>query len=453
MVELYRYQKRDVILMEDCDGHVLNASEMGTGKTIETLAAIKRNPEWWPVLIIAPATMKYQWRVEAHKFDLQCSICEGQKPPEYYQQDISVQSPIIICNYDILKFWIPYLIKYGIKSVVADECQNIMNPRNQRSKATAKIVKHAERAMMLSGTPFLNRVYEFWHALHLLWPDKFPTMQEFTNEFCIPVARFWGWDYSKSKNLEVLNARLNSLGMIRNRVSDVLPDLPKRVRNIIPIEIEDYREYEKARDDFLGWLSKTMPHRVRAARRAEALTKVGYLLRLAARLKFKTVVDWINMFLEDRPDQKFVAFAIHHQAIDVLKRRINAKYVVLDGTTNNKDKHLAAQQFQTDPATRVFIGSRSAWAGVTLTAASNLGFTEFWWRPGDIRQGEGRIRRIGQMETSFIHFFYAVGTIEERICKILQNKQGDSSSVLDGGSTSDDLNLYDILIKDFEKEV
>lgn len=451
-VSLYGYQKRDVILMEDCDGHILNASEMGTGKTIETLAAIKRNPEWWPVLIVSQANMKYQWRVEAGRLGLQASVCEGQRPPVYNRHDFTVISPITICNYDILKHWLPYLLKIGIKTVVCDECQNIMNPTTMRSKATAKVVKSAKRAMMLSGTPFLNRVYEFWHALHLLWPHEFMSFDEFTNEYCVRRWTPFGYDYSKSQNLDKLNAKLNRLGMIRNRMSDVLPDLPERTRNIIPIELSDAREYKLATDDFMTWLTKTMPHRVRSARRAEALAKVGYLLRLAARLKFQGVLEWVNGFLENRPDQKLVLFAIHDQAIGVLQRRVKAKYVTLDGGTSNEQKHLVVQQFQQDPETRVFIGSRSAWSGVTLTAASNLCFTEFWWRPGDIVQGEARIRRIGQQFPSFIHFFYAVGTIEERLCKILQDKQGDISAVLDGGQTNEDLNLFDILVKELERE-
>lgn len=451
----FEYQREDVQTIERHGGVILNCNQMGTGKTLETLWTLLRNPDWLPALIVVPANVKYDWyKAAIHTVGLTATVCESRKPPKYNQFDFSVRSALYVVNYDILKDWVPYLKNLGIRTLVCDECKNLQNEHTIRTKA----VKHIsgwptiQRKMMLDGTPLSNRPSELYPVLNILWPHEFPNFRQYAYSYCKPRLTYYGWKYDGAENLDILHNRLKKLGMLRRRIADVVHQLPKKNRRIIPCELSNPEEYEQAKTNFIGWLKANYSARVESACRAQALTQIGYLLRLAAKLKFRRPVDWANQFLQET-GEKLVMMAVHEKAISVLQRRIEAKSVVVDGTINAIQKYHAVQQFQTDDDTRLFIGSRTAWQGINLTAASTLGATEFWWRPGDLDQMESRVYRIGQNSVSWIYYFAAAGTIEERMCEVIQTKQGVVSTVLDGGPTTEDINLYDLLLNEMVEQL
>ena len=446
------YQLEDIARIEQFDGRTLNANSMGLGKTLETLWVLQRNPSWLPALVIAPAGVKIDWQVAASSLGFSVALCQGQKPPKTHDNDFSLASPITIINYDILQHWVEYIGRLRPRTIVMDECRNITNVRTRRYRAAAAIIAKAERVMGLDGTPLSNRVSELFPIVNLIWPDAFATFSEFSQMFCKPYWTPWGWKTDKSENEDILHEKLKRLGMVRRRKEDVLKDLPEKIRRVVPCEISDPDEYNRASTDFIGWLKERMAHRVRAASRAEALTRVSYLLRLASRLKIRTPVDWANRFLQ-QTDEKLILFAIHEKAGDVLKRRVEAKSVEFNGKMTPHQKHAAVNVFRDDPDTRVLIGSRAAWAGINLQVASTTGMVEMHWNPAHVNQAEDRTWRLGQRNAVWINYFVAQGTIEERLCKILQQKQTVASAVLDGGPRDNDLNIFDLYLDEIQQEL
>lgn len=440
-------------MMEDFDGRNLLADEMGLGKTLQTLWTLRRNPDWLPAVVVCPASVKYNWKHESEvNAEMRVTVCEGRTAPRFNKFDFSFMSPITIINYDILKFWVSYFKQMGVKTLIFDECQFLQNMATDRwiaAKALSQFVKHV---IALSGTPFTNRPYELFSVLNLIWPWEFNSVAKYARVYCDPKWGRWGWDYSGASNLDHLHERLKNLGMIRRLKKNVLPNLKEGVRRVEVCELTDMEEYREAKNNFLGWLKDNNPSKVNAASKAEKLVQVGYLMRLCGRLKMKPVVEWANRFLEET-DEKLVMFAHHLKAIDVLKRRLQAQSVCIVGGVDSKLRHAAVQQFQKDPNIRVCIGSDAMITGVTLTAAQTLGFAEFFWRPADHTQAEKRIDRIGQQGTPWFHYFVAAGTIEERVCELLTEKQKNISAVLDGGPQAEDLNILEILLEELEMEV
>lgn len=452
LIKTYPFQEESIDKIEDFDGRVLLALEMGLGKTLTSLMALKRNPDWLPALVVCPASVKYTWEHEAlSKLQMQSSICEGMKPPRFNGRDFRTATPLTIINYDILNAWKEYLKKLKFKTLILDESHNIANQKAKRTKAVKDISRRIPRTFALSGTPLTNRPAELWSTLNILWPDRYKSFWDFANSYCNSRWTPWGWRHDGAQNLDKLHQELISQGMIRRRKADVLQELPDKVRRVIPCELRRPEEYELARTDFIAWLRQNQGHKVRRAAKAQALIKIGYLLRIAARLKMKSVVDWANQFLEET-DEKLILFAVHRKAIDVLQRRIKAHSVVVDGSVTGRKRKIAVDQFQNNRNTRVFIGNiKAAGVGITLTAASEVGFAEMYWRPGDHIQAEDRPHRIGQKNTVFINYFVARNTIEEDLCQILEKKQRIISSVLDGKQNPEDLNIYEDLLKIIEQ--
>ncbi len=101
----------------------------------------------------------------------------------------------------------------------------------------------------------------------------------------------------------------------------------------------------------------------------------------------------------------------------------------------------------------MFLGNfKAAGTGITLTKAKTCGILELIWNPGDIIQAEDRIHRITQHDPVMIYYFVAKNTIEEPLCKILQDKQSILDQVLDGKEGLEDFNIFDeikkVILKD-----
>ena len=71
----------------------------------------------------------------------------------------------------------------------------------------------------------------------------------------------------------------------------------------------------------------------------------------------------------------------------------------------------------------VFIGSKAAKEGLTLTAARHLIFVERYWTAAEEEQAEDRIRRIGQTSPTKIWFLHVPQTVDDRISAIIDRKR------------------------------
>jgi len=432
------------------NGRCLVALDMGLGKTLISLGFLRRNKNSFPAIIICPASVKYHWEREALEvLKIRPSILEGETPSP--ADDLFKRNKIVVINYDILHHWLPTLKKLKAQTVIIDESQKIANPKTKRTKAIKILCNGTPYILALSGTPLLNRPIELFPTLNILRPDSFNSRFSFAMKYCNPKRTPWGWDFNGASNLASLRGVLCKTCMIRKRKSEVMQELPDKIRKVIPISLSSYEEYRKAQEDFSNWLRRQDAAKAEKAGQAEALVKMGYLLRLVARLKLPYTVKWINEFLQDT-DEKLVVFAVHRKMIAALERRCKSKSVVIDGSVIGRKRSYRVDQFQRDKSTRLLIGNiKAAGIGITLTAASVSAFAELSWVPGEHTQAEDRLHRISQKDTVWANYLIARNTIEEKLCRVIQRKQEIVSTTLDGSRVIGDLDVFNILMKELKK--
>ena len=444
MTKLFRYQKKGALQIERFGGRVLLADEMGLGKTIQALAwADNYLGPRSTIVVVCPSSLKWNWQKEAIRhFNFRSEVLSGMTPKE---RKLPLGRMYII-NYDILhqikaktKSWIDLLIDIDPDLVIVDECHYIKTMSSKRTKAVRKLCENVPHIIMISGTPLTNRPAELFPALNILCPKQFKNFSSFGWRYCKPEFKPWGLEFKGASNLEELHSKLNDICMIRRRKVDVLTELPPKVHNVIPIELDQQSkaEYKRAEKEFIKWLFEIAPHKAKNAAKAEYLVKRGYLLRLASTLKLKQTISWIENMLEEIED-KLIFFGVHIHFLQTIYEHFKKQSVIVNGSITGEKRERAFESFIKNKNTRLMIGNIGA-AGVGWNGqvASHVAFGELPWTPGELSQAEDRAHRIGQKSSVTCHYLVSKDTAEEDLCKILQQKSIVLSNVLDGDSTNE----------------
>ncbi len=450
MTTPYGYQVEAVGGIERFGGRCLLAADPGLGKSYISLSWAYQHPEVRPFVIVCPAHLRWHWERECKvHLNMRAEILEGMKPT---LQGLRKNKQIIIINYDILKGWMKFLLSIDPKLVIFDECQALLSRKSLRTRQSRLLAKKIPHVLALSGTPLTNRPSELWPTLNMLRPDEFPSFWAYAQAHCAAKRTFWGWDVSGASNLDVLHSTLLKTCMLRYRKADVLPDLPKKRRFVVPLEISDKKEYDKALNDFIGWLTERNPSKLNGAEKATRLVQIGYLLRLTAKLKSPAVVNWIDDFLANS-NEKLICFGIHREKsiLEKLHKRYGNISIQVNGKIIGRKRQLAFDEFRTNKKCRLFLGNiRAGGTGWSATGVARVAFVELGWTPGEHVQGEDRTHGLNRGikgERSEIYYLVGKSTIEEHLLKVIQRKQRILNQTLDGKKKSDELDVFDELCR------
>lgn len=415
------HQVKGVRFLNRRDGRGIIADEQGLGKTYQVIAYLKLHPEVRPAVIVCPATLKYTWRRELQKHaNLDSDVAEGREP-------FGLSGSIWILNYDILPYWLAWLVARNPSFLCVDEFQKIGNHKAKRTVATVTLGSQCRQAVGLSGTPISNGPVEFFPMLHIIAPDLFPAFMPYAFKFCGPRQGFRGhWDFRGASNVEELHELVSPL-MIRRMKADVLTDLPPVAKSFIPLKV-DLKEYNIAKQHFIHWLGERRGlAAVKRARGAEGLVRLGQLRMLAGKAKVPAVAEW----LKDWSGGKLVVFGIHKAVIGPLVDLFPGSPVVVGGMSP-QHKEEAINAFQNGNATRIFGNLKALGVGHTLTAGQAAAHVEFSWVPNDHEQGDARCHRIGSTGRIESFYFVALGTTDEYLMELIETKRDVIGQVVDG---------------------
>ena len=461
----YAYQLRGVRKIQHFQGRALLADEMGLGKTAQAL--------WWvrdhlkpvvrggkkvpaPVVIVCPKTIKENWRREAVKHvGMRAVILDGMKPLKDKTQLHAGR--VYIINYDVLGHpgkksgtWLRWLRSLKPTCVIIDEAHYIKSLGARRTKAVRELCRGIKHVIAISGTPLTSRPAELWPVLNLLRPDVYPAFLPFAFKHCGARRTPWGWDFRGATRLKLLHRQLNEVCMIRRLKKDVMDQLPAKTRSVVKIQMEKPREYQQAEKDFIKWLAKRSKRKAMRAAKAVELVKLGHLKRLAGELKLKAVFEWLDNYLEGT-NEKLLIFGIHKVILHAILTRYARTAVLVDGSVTGTKRQAAIDRFNRDKSTRLFVGNiQAAGVGWSCTSTSNVLMVELDWVPGNHRQAEDRVHGIGRGKgAAQIWYVVAAGSIEEKICNVLEGKQGTLDQALDGIKGKVSLPLHQQLMSSY----
>jgi SWI/SNF-related matrix-associated actin-dependent regulator of chromatin subfamily A-like protein 1 len=318
--------------------------------------------------------------------------------------------------------------------VIADECHCLKSCCSARTMACLPVILAAEYRILISGTPVTSRPVEIFPQLQALLgggpldPPFMPPIV-FSERYCGGSTR----GERGATHLYELNAIL-SMVMVRRVKSEVLDDLPPKVRNHCLVELADQRL--KKFQDMFGELeclrvqisdpSVSPTDWTDLKRRSHALYSTLYSHTASA--KVPAVVTRLRQLLEEggSTPKKILVFGQHRimlNAVQAFLVRSNIQHVLMDGATPPERRIDLVKEFQNDCRIKVAVLSiKVAGIGLTLTAANWILFAELDWVPSNLVQAEDRAHRIGRSGVLHVEYVVAKGTLDDCLWPVLKRK-------------------------------
>jgi SWI/SNF-related matrix-associated actin-dependent regulator 1 of chromatin subfamily A len=438
---LYPYQLVGAKFIEMSNGNCMISDTVGLGKSAQALSFVFNHPEMYPVVIVCPSTVKYQWDEYCRTWIPGCDTQVIDNAKE------EIVGDIIILNYDILKKNLIKLQKVNPQIVILDESHKVKNYKSQRTIAAVDLASRIPHRILISGTPASNRTSELWKQLEIVRPDIYNrmTFTKWHKKYCDAKKTDYGWDYSGNSNTEELAEELKFI-MLRRTEEEVFDELPEMIRTTVPVLITNRKVYNAAKENHLQWIAEQKGlAAAEKASRAEHLSRIAVLKRLAAEGKLESAISWMRDYLEN--EDKIVVFAHHKSIISKLKEEFGDECVVIDGDTPQKDRIPITDRFESDPKIKILIGNmKAASEGLNLGISKTVVHLEFDWSPKTHEQCEGRIKGLRQMGRgrAKTHSIYIVGleTIDIEIIDMLETKR----KVIDTAMSDDTKMDFDFFV-------
>jgi superfamily II DNA or RNA helicase len=400
------------------------ADEMGLGKTVQALALILHRAREGPTLVVAPASVCWNWETEVSRFAPDLRVVDDACRP--YEMTITSYALLRKSRSVKATRW---------TTVVLDEAQAIKNPHARQSKAARSLT--ADFRLALTGTPVENRVEELYSLFQFLNPGllKKPSGQ------------------LKSEDLDRLRARVRPFLLRRTR-AEVLTELPPRLDLVLPIELNlaEKALHELARREALKGETEVSRLLAELTRMRLACCHAGLVddgLKSASSSKLLALEELLSQILEG--GHRVLVFSQFVRFLKLAASMLDSAgvaYFLLTGETPKKRRAEQIEAFQAGcPGEgRVFLISlKAGGTGLNLTGADCVVHLDPWWNPAVEEQASSRAYRIGQELPVTIYRLIARDSVEERIVELHRHKGDLARRLLEGGDVAQGLSVEELL--------
>lgn len=298
---LYPFQRAGVEFLLTA-GSALLADEMGTGKTVQILTALRAQHtlargdvnyvDTLPALIICPNSVKFHWLRHVMEWFPEASpyLVEGGAAARRRELAAAQHDPyaVVIINIETLRLFsrlAPYgsvklkrcrecdpkygdeslkastchvhakeLNEFEFLSLVLDEAHRVKDPHSQQTRAAWAISaqESIQTRIAATGTPIVQNPADLWSIMHIVAPEEYPVRSPFLDRYCL-------MSWNAHGGLDVVGTRPDTRQELfsfldprfrRMLKAQVLPDLPPKVRQVrwVDMEASQGRMYRELHD-------------------------------------------------------------------------------------------------------------------------------------------------------------------------------------------------------------
>ena len=426
------------------------ADDMGLGKTVQALALLLRRAGDGPSLVVAPASVGFNWAREAARFAPSLQVVEYAGPEREARLDGLGPGSLLVTSWALLVRDAERLGEVRWGTVVFDEAQAMKNRRTGRNKAARGL--DAGFRLALTGTPLENHVGELHAILSALAPGLLGSERRFGQRFARPIA---GGDEQASAAL----SRVVAPFVLRRLKSQVATELPPRTEVEVGIELSlaERELYDRVRRAALAQL-ELASETGDAQRRFQALGMLTRLRQAACHPRLveddssipSSKLTRLLRLLGDLREEGhralvFSQFVGHLQLVRAALEERGFRLLYLDGSTPSGQRGGLVDRFQAGEADVFLISLKAGGTGLNLTAASYVVHLDPWWNPAAEDQATDRAHRIGQDQPVTVYRLVARGTVEESIVRLHARKREVAEQVLAGAGSTRSLNPDELM--------
>jgi SNF2 family DNA or RNA helicase len=371
--------------------------------------------------------------------------------------EIAADRDVVITTYALVSRDHQTLRQVVWSRLALDEAQFIKNPPTKQATVIRELP--AARRLALTGTPVENRLMELWSIMQFCNPGFLGAKEEFRRRFAVPIER-----HRDARQAQRLRQLVGPFILRRLKTDpNVISDLPACVetKEYATLTAEQAALYQGIASAMLG-----------EANRATGIRRRGVVL--AALVRLKQLCNHPALLLREpvnrRPGAGTDAMAppsssrsgktqrllemleevlatgdraliftqfrqMGHLLSAMIEHHFDCSVLFLHGGTLPAKRQQMIDRFQdARGATPIFILSLKAGGiGLNLTAANHVFHFDRWWNPAIENQATDRAFRIGQKRTVHVHKFVCVGTLEERIDQMIEEKTGLARDIVGSG--------------------
>ena len=448
--QLRPYQRQDVQYLTSIpNAGVFNQPR--TGKTPTMIETIKQR-KTTKNIIIAPASLQYNWKAEIERWHPDATVYMYAGTPKQREQKLedfkehnTTAPAYLIVSKDTAKRSTEHLA-FDHDVCVVDEAHYLRNSDTKQSQATYTIGYRAKHRYALTGTPTVKHPADVFGILKFLYPHKFTSYWQFVERYFDVVDNGWGKELGKPKPHRVTELQdlidVMSTQRLRKDVMQWLPDKQYH-RHTIVMETSQSKLYQSMLDDFFAkqddLIIDTQNVLAQLMRLRQICLDPTLLGFDAPSAKTEALLEVIENNTYDEPVIIMSMFTSYLNLLKPLFEKLGKRVRMITGELSNADKEANARAFQRGEVDVLLCNIISAGTGFTLDKGEVIIFTDKAWNPSDNEQAEDRVTPTtkDKLHKHFIVSMVCIGTIDERIERLLSNKQSLTAIVNECKTYSD----------------
>lgn len=447
--------------------HVILADEMGLGKTIQSIAFLASlfEENITPHIVVAPLSTLRNWEREfatwapemnvvmysgsasaraiARQFEFfylkeETKKKERKKPFQNANKNkqARIKLDVLLTSYEMINLDSASLKNIQWECMIVDEGHRL---KNKDSKLFLQLKLYSTKhRVLLTGTPLQNNLDELFMLMHFLDDGKFPSIEEFQEEF-------------KDINQEEQIAKLHKLlapHLLRRVKKDVMKDLPPKKELILRVELSNkQKKYYKAiltRNYQIlacrGGAKISLMNVIMELRKlcchaymlegvepieepADANEVLRQLLESSGKMQ---LLDKMMVKLKEEGHRVLIYSQFRHM-LDLLGDYLSYKkwnYERIDGKVSGAERQIRIDRFNAKNSTKFcfLLSTRAGGLGINLATADTVFIYDSDWNPHADLQAMARAHRLGQSNKVMIYRLITRGTIEERMMQLTKKK-------------------------------
>ena len=442
-VSLRDYQKLGVKWLSMLDkygfGGIL-ADDMGLGKTLQTIAFLSSHiDDESRVLILAPASLIYNWQDEFQRFAPQLDVAVVYGSKSEREAILARGHQILVTSYASFRQDAEsYQEAKQYDYLILDEAQVMKNSQTKIAQQLREF--EVGNCFALSGTPIENNLAEIWSIFQIILPGLLPGKLEFGKWTAQQVAR----------SIKPF--------VLRRKKEEVLQELPDLIEVNVLNELTDSQKAI-----YLAQLQQ-MQASISGATEAEINRRKIEILSGITRLR--QICDTPKLFMETyqgdsgkleslrdlllqlkEGQHRVLIFSQFRDMLDLIEEdleELGISSYKLTGSTPASQRQTMTRAFNAGSRDAFLISLKAGGVGLNLTGADTVILVDLWWNPAVEAQAISRAHRMGQ--TQKVEFFRLItkGTIEEKIQALQETKKNLVTAVLDGNESRSSMTVQEI---------